>query len=279
MAPRTLSRQPSPDRRPVSCATPGRRAGFTLIELLVVISIIALLIALLLPALQNARETALNVKCLANARQTVMLAGVYANDHRGRLPTTDGSWLDRVKNNSSGTVDSTNGLGRLLVTGYADLSLDTVNLAFCPAAKPAWNLRQPARTLSELQKVVNGTAGNSEVYTTISFKFCTFVGYNSVTNPTQSDLYLPGYNAPKNQTADRLSPILVADYVFNATDPTLSAEQGHRGQWVNAGFHDGSGRVVGLQDVEPTPPATGGVYNNRNPYGNFWHWAKKAYGR
>ncbi len=64
----------------------GRQRGFTLIELLVVISIIALLVALLLPALAAAREQARSVQCLSNIRQQATGANTHANDFNGYFP-------------------------------------------------------------------------------------------------------------------------------------------------------------------------------------------------
>jgi len=65
-----------------------RRVGFTLIELLVVISIIALLIGLLLPALKKAKESARRAICLSNLRQISNGLHVYANEFDGRFPPT-----------------------------------------------------------------------------------------------------------------------------------------------------------------------------------------------
>jgi len=63
--------------------------GFTLIELLVVISIVALMVAILLPALSKARATAMDLQCKTRVRTFAFTTSMYQDDHRGWFPVDD----------------------------------------------------------------------------------------------------------------------------------------------------------------------------------------------
>ena len=71
----------------------GRKPGFTLIELLVVIAIIAILAAMLLPALANAKQAAIKVKCASNLRQIGIAIAAYAGENEDKLPFNQGKGI------------------------------------------------------------------------------------------------------------------------------------------------------------------------------------------
>jgi prepilin-type N-terminal cleavage/methylation domain-containing protein len=82
----------------------NKQNGFTLIELLVVIAIIALLMAILMPALNKVRQQAITLKCQTNLKQIGMMLATYINDNNGNVfnpwpPNFDFSVPDYQKRN------------------------------------------------------------------------------------------------------------------------------------------------------------------------------------
>lgn len=110
--------------------------GFTLIELLVVISIISILIAILLPALGQARKVANSMKCLTILRQVQMANHMYADQYREwYLPTrrtVDGGSMIWTKNPAFGEVMKINAAG------------ESQGSIVCPLASYALNNPQPS---------------------------------------------------------------------------------------------------------------------------------------
>jgi len=162
----------------------GRRAGFTLVELLVVIGIIALLISILLPALNRARQSANQTKCAANLKTIGQGLLLYTTQNEGSLPfgyfhqyingLTDTTWMNLTLNSmdplippyvARNTVDNQAVLGG--AAGNVNLS-KTLNAFLCPDV-PGVGANALAVSATHysahprIMPAVSGTTGNEAV--------------------------------------------------------------------------------------------------------------------
>jgi prepilin-type N-terminal cleavage/methylation domain-containing protein len=110
----------------------NRQERFTLIELLVVIAIIAILAAMLLPALQSARERAHGTRCVSNLKQMGGVGMLYLNDHRNFWPAPNGG-----VGNFGGTYAYGNWASRLAYAKYLP-KYNTLARGAKGGQRPAW---------------------------------------------------------------------------------------------------------------------------------------------
>ena len=133
-------------------------AGFTLIELLVVISITALLISLLLPALQAARESARRTKCMSNQRQILTAIHTYATDHdQYLLPASN-------RDSASPYLFS-----RAFAETWERYLSNNGDVFYCPSNWKIWSPNQVPQPWEDNNSVGGWDTGHSAVATTYNY--------------------------------------------------------------------------------------------------------------
>lgn len=166
----------------------SNRLAFTLVELLTVIAVIAILAALLLPALGAAKSRGKRSVCLGQLRQLGLTFQMYVDDNRGGFPPV-----------SHHNLDGTNGAWRLLLSRYLPA---VEGILGCPS-DPKFRERLKAGAASY---VLNGFVG-SQAADHFGRPLYSYTNVNQISNPSRTPAFF--------EVSDRLEPSPFADHVHS----------------------------------------------------------------
>ncbi|MDB5297061.1 MAG: hypothetical protein JWO31_3044 [Phycisphaerales bacterium] len=230
-------------------AAPARRLrpAFTLVELLVVIGIIALLISILLPSLNRAREAAKVTMCLTNLRSFGMAMNMYANDNKGRVPigyAGDKHAGYTVWNGSTFQV-----LGTMYERGYLN---GAPNAYYCPSKEDVrWQYNTPENPWPPKSGVI--TRLGMTVRPAVRF-----VGMMPSGPGNTADTSVSAYDSPQLQGKfpqlsafkDKAIAAEMFGEPWNATvavDPVITSHK----KLINAYYSDNSAVSVSTTAIDP----------------------------
>jgi prepilin-type N-terminal cleavage/methylation domain-containing protein len=156
-----------------------RKLAFTLVELLVVIAIIGILVALLLPAIQAAREAARRTECTNRMKQLAVALHNYHDTHKVFPPAgINYGWADAATNPINGPILNVSGWVMTLPFLEQQQLYDQYDFKY---AACNYNRNPPTNTVTGATAVANPLATNSDVVCTVLKPFlCPSDGYNPV---------------------------------------------------------------------------------------------------
>ena len=243
-------------KRSTPDASRAERRAFTLVELLVVIAIIAILSAILLPALARAKATAHRANCASNLRQLGLATEIYLGDNYGKFfrrcaaPNTVGQqwWFGWLASGDEGSRNFD------LSTGALFSYLHGCDVRLCPS--PAWSSRQfkPKGT-----NVIFSYGCNLFLF---AGPAQSFVSASRVASPAGAALFADTAQVNTFQApASASNPMFEEFYYFDSTEATV---QFRHAQKANVTFADGH-----VDLVKPVP----GSFDPRLPgqtIGRLW---------
>jgi prepilin-type N-terminal cleavage/methylation domain-containing protein/prepilin-type processing-associated H-X9-DG protein len=175
-----------------------RSSGFTLIELLVVIAIIAILAAILLPALSQARQRAERTYCMNNLRQLAIAWVMYADDNNGIMPQNDDGSIPTanawVQGNLTWDSVGTPNYDNYTTTNLSESELGpycshTIGIYKCPGDRKPATLGPRVRSVA-MNAFMHGQSVNSSVLALFPLNYFVYSKVSTMVNPGPSDLWV-----------------------------------------------------------------------------------------